>query len=671
MARLDTFGMFWEDATKVAGETVRVMAKIPETGWKHPESFPNLDSAVALGIDTETYDPDLMDRGPGWARGRGHIVGFSVSALDRLGNLDKWYFPIKHELCPEENMDPEPALAWLKYTLSHKHQPKVGANLLYDLGWLREEGIEVQGELHDVQFMEALLNENHGLALDTIAEKYLGENKITEELYLWSSMSYGGPATQRQRANIYRSPPSLVGPYAEADAELPLKLMDPLFAELTAQGLERVYNMERALIRLTLDMRWKGQRVDVAKAEKVGNKLELKELELQAQLDKDAKFKVNINSSAHLKRVFDKAGYDYPLTEKGNPSFAKGVLEGMNNSVSKLILEIRKLAKLRGTFIESYILDSHIDGRIYGQFHALRNDGGGTRSGRWSSSNPNLQNIPARDKVWAPILRSLFIPDEGHKYILAPDFSSIEYRFLAHFARGEAGAELRKIFIADPTLDFHQVVSDIIHTVTGVRLTRKHTKNVNFGLCYGMGKPTLRENLGIGVAEGDQLFTAYHKGAPYVKATMDYYANMAQNTGYIRTIMGRRSRFELWEPADWKTKGFPLPYNAALNNYGDIKRASTHKALNRVLQGSAADGMKKSMLECYRAGLFDGENVPHLTVHDELVFSTNATPESEWAREVEHTMSTALTDMRVPLLVDMDYGPDWGHVSATGGLKQA
>lgn len=666
--RFDSIGMFWEDIPVKSGkrETIRIMPPIPDTGWRPPKYLPDLSSARVISVDCETYDPDLLTHGPGWARGKGHIVGVSVGA-DGGG---RWYFPIRHEVEPQDNWDPAMVLNWLRHTLGNPHQPKVGANLLYDVGWLRHEGVTVCGELVDVQYAEALLDERAEVNLETLGQKYLGEGKDSSLLYDWCSRFYGGKANGSQRANIYRSPPRLVGPYAEADADLPMRVAIAMYPKLVQEGLLDLLRMECALIPLLIDMRFAGVRVNVARAEELREVLANRAIEEHKKLRNMVGFDVDINSADSLSRAFDSIGLGYGRTAKGKPSFTKAFLEGLKHPLADHIREIRKCDKLRGTFLESYILDSHINGMVYGQFHPLRSDEGGTRSGRFSSSTPNLQNIPARDDELAPLIRGLFVPDEGHAAWRKYDYSQIEYRFLIHFARGPGADDVRAHFNAHPDTDYHEMALDLVAPEAGWDIStkelrkqhRRPIKNINFGLIYGMGVDKLSGDLGLTKQEGKALFAAYHKGVPFAKATMDWCSEEAQQLGTITTILGRKSRFDLWEPAKWGEDTIALPYEQAILRYGSIRRAYTHKALNRRLQGSAADLMKKAMLKCYLDGVFDETGIPRLTVHDELDFSDPGGKDAAF-REMKHIMETALP-ISIPVRADGDIGPDWGHVEA-------
>lgn len=655
--RVDSIGMFWEDAQSSGKRnTIRLMPPIPDTGWTPPTYLPDLSRARCISIDCETYDPELLDHGPGWARGKGHIVGVSVGA-DGGG---RWYFPIRHEVEPEHNWAPETVLAWLRDTLGNPMQPKVGANLMYDVGWLRHEGVTIRGELVDVQYAEALLDERAEVALEVLAQKYLGEGKESSLLYRWCSDYYGGKANGSQRANIYRAPPRLVGPYAESDADLPLRVAIAMYPHLVREGMLDLFRMECDLIPMLIEMRFAGVTVNIPRAEELRDTLAAREVIEHEKLKALVGFGVDINSADSLSKAFDTVGLGYNRTAKGKPSFTKDFLKAVQHPVADHIREIRKLAKLRGTFVESYILNSHVGGKVYGQFHPLRGDEGGTRSGRFSSSTPNLQNLPSRDDELAPLVRGLFIPDEGHHQWRKYDYSQIEYRFLAHFAVGPMSDEIRAIFNADPNTDYHEMTRELVHRQTGQLLDRKPIKNINFGLIYGMGVDKLAGGLGLTVAKGRELFAAYHKGAPFAKATMELCSEEALNTGIITTILGRKSRFDLWEPASWGTDSIALPYEKAILHYGQIRRAYTHKALNRRLQGSAADLMKRAMWQCWKDGIFAETGIPRLTVHDELDFSDPGGKDAAF-REMRRVLETAIP-LRIPVKADCDIGPDWGHV---------
>jgi DNA polymerase-1 len=670
-------GLWWQDVqTTKARDATRVMPTIPETGWTPPREYPNLTAANVLSIDVETYDPDLETHGPGWARGSGHICGFSVGTDDGY----KWYFPIRHTVDPGDNLDPEKSLAWLRETLRNPRQPKVGAHLLYDVGWLKREGIDVLGPLIDVQFAGALLAETEKVSLEDLGQRFLGEGKAGELLYRWCSDYYGGANTHTQRKNIYRAPPKLVGPYGEGDADLPIRLMPELYRHLQIEGLWELFNMECELIPLLVEMRMAGVCVDVERAQQVHEALNARAKIAHADLDSAAGMQININSGQSLAKLFDKLGLYYPRTpinietKKGNnPSFTKQFLESVEHPIASKISEIRRLEKLNGTFIKGYILEGNSNGKIFCEFHPLRGSDGGTRSGRFSSSNPNLQNIPIRDPELGKMIRSLFIPDPGHKGWIKFDYSQIEYRFLVHYAVGAGAAEARARYNAEPKTDYHRWTQELVEKEAGKSLDRRTIKTLNFGLIYGMGKDKLQRSLGFETPEeAENFFNIYHRGVPFARETMNDSSAMVketvakapviagERTGYITTILNRRSRFSLWGPKKYEVGQQPYPYWLALQKWGagNITLAFVHKALNRRLQGSAADLMKVAMLKCWKDGLFHEVGVPRLTVHDELDFSDPGGKDNIFM-EIKRVLETCMP-LSIPIRAEMTTGPNWG-----------
>lgn len=668
MSRFDNIGLFWEDrpSSRKRGEReLGPMPAIPDTGWRTPEFLPDISRAPIIAFDCETYDPELTDAGPGWARGKGHIVGISAAIPGH-----RWYFPMRHEVQREMNMDPEQVLRWARHMFSQP-MPKVGANLIYDVGWLRQEGVHVKGKLYDVQFAEALLNEESKVNLEALGHKYTGAGKATDVLKDWCMNYYGtGPKTWRR--DIYRSPVSLAGHYGEVDASLPLEVLMKQWPLLESEGQLDLFELECSLIPLLVDMRFAGVSVDIAHAERLGHDLQTRADAIQAQLDAIAGFSVNINASDSLSKAFDTLGLSYPRTAataskpEGNPSFVKEFLEHHPHKFPQLVTEARGLLKLKGTFVEGYLMSKNVNGKVFGSFHPLSGTDGGAKTGRFASADPNLQNIPARTAE-GKLIREAFVPDTGHLEWWKFDYSQIEYRILAHYAVGEGSDQIRQMYINDPNTDYHSSTAALIERVTGVKLSRSHTKNINFGLAYGMGLAKLAKDLGVSMKEAQELSEAYHRGVPFARETMKLLSDFAQQYGYNRTILGRRTRFNLWEPAGWGEKGRALEYADALSAYGtNIKRAYLYRTLNYTLQGSSADMMKKAMATCYTSGIFDVTGVPRLTVHDELDFSVmDRSPRTmEAFREMHNIMQTCIP-LRVPVVCDLDVGPNWGKVEET------
>lgn len=661
MARFTDVGMFWQDlpAKRKGERVIGPMPEIPETGWRPPTEFPNLSAAKVIGLDTETKDPELRQAGPGWARGVGHIIGVSLAVEDGTS----WYFPCRHEVQAEMNLDPEQLFRYLRHTLGDA-RPKVGANLIYDIGWLREENVPVGGRLYDIQFAEALLNsETPDVTLDSLASRYLGIGKETSLLYQWLSDWLGGAVNDRQRANLFRSPVTLAGPYAEADAALPIKILGHQWPAMAARGVLDLFDLECRLIPLLVAMRAKGAPIDVPKAEQIYDELGKRADAIADQLQTIAGQPVNPAAGESMKSAFTRLGLPLPevkdkKTGKTRVSFAADVLEDIDHPLAHKVVEHRQLLKVRNTFIKSYLLDKNVNGRVHCTFHPLKGEGGGTRSGRFSSSDPNLQNIPIRTDLGA-LVRACFVANKGARW-RKWDYSQIEYRLLAHHAVGTGAEELRARYNSDPNVDYHELTQGLVKDMTALEIERRQTKTINFGLIYGMSQPELARRLGLDRQGGNQLFDAYHRAAPFAKATMDAAAEEVHTFGHVTTLLGRRSDFPLWGPVD--QYGVPgLPYESALVRYGpNIKRAFTHKALNRKLQGGAADIMKKAMVDAYEAGLFaeDACGIPILTVHDELDFEDFGDPDAACWPELRRVMETCVNTL-IPIKVDDGVGTNW------------
>jgi DNA polymerase-1 len=673
-----------ELVTKKAAH-IQALPPVPDTGWKPPTEFPNLSAAVGLSIDVETKDPELMQAGPGWARHKGHIVGYSLAAVDRQGNRGKWYFPMRHEVEGHDNMDVRQCLSFAQHWLGNPQLPKVGANIMYDIGWFDEEGVTVRGPFHDVQFAEAILDNNAlSVGLETLAQKYLGEGKKTEWLKDWIMAAYK-PAPSKWRGEIYRTPPRLVGYYGEGDADQPLRIIEKQWPLIAAERLGGIYDLEHGIIPMLIAMRKAGTYTDVPRAEAFTRELQGDIQNLYAKIEHEYGYRLvntkgdESSDSRQIGKLLDHLGVSYPRTKAGNASITKEWLEVLTHPVADDILAIREHEKIDSTFVRSYILDKNVKGFLYPLFHPLRGETNGTFLGRFSSSDPNLQNIPSRTDLGKRV-RKLFVPDPGHHGWRKHDYSQIHYRILAHYAvddpRGvQGGAEaLRQSYINDPDMDYHRKVYNEVAPLMGwsttdeevIAVKRRPIKNVNFSLLYGVGKETMVYKYLKGMSQGEvnAFFDAYYQGAPYVKPTMAAIAAEAEQYGYITTLRGRRVRFNLWEPRGYNKdrNAPPLPYEKALAHYGSfIQLAYLYRAVNYKFQGSEPDIMKAGMLACWNSGVFDYTGVPRLTVHDELDWSVR--DDSPQMREafafIKHTMETT-TRMRVPIKVDATEGATWG-----------
>ena len=607
----------------------------PESDWSIPSVFPQFSDTETIAVDLETYDPHLMTCGPGWATGRGHIVGIGIAT-------DNWkgYFPIRHD--GGGNLDEDVVLRWLKNTLASEKRDVIFHNALYDVGWLRREGVHVGGKILDTIVAAPLVNENrYSYSLDNLGEFYCNERK-DESLLQNAALSFG----VNPKSEMYKLPSKFVGPYGEQDAALTLKLWKKLKVEIKEQSLEKILDMECRLIPLLLEMRWRGVRIDEEKADTVSKKLSIEEQKIQVEIKRKYGAEVNLWANASLEGIFEKNKIWFPRTAKGMASFQKDWLEGHEHELPQLIVRARKLNKARTTFIDKMIKDHCFNGRIHAEAHAMRNDRGGTVSGRFSYSNPNLQQVPARDPEIGSLIRSLFIPEEGCQWGVF-DYSQQEPRLTVHYAdrMNLAGAKDAVSLYTNENADFHQIVADMAN------IPRKQAKTINLGLSYGMGKEKLIKELGIEELEAQALFQQYHAKVPFIRALQDQCARVAMERGYIRTFAGRRCRFNLWE--DRYERTLPLPYDEAIEKYGDnLKRSYTYKALNRLIQGSAADMTKLAMLGLWEEGI-----VPHLQVHDEVDISIENT---EQANTVARIMENCV-ELAVPLLVDKELGSSWGE----------
>ncbi len=610
-------------------------------------NLPDLQTSDIISIDVETNDPSIAaGTGPGTRRG-GYIIGVSI-CTDKYN----FYLPVAH--AEGDNLNKQMVYDYLSAELSTAI-PKVGANILYDLDYMKSEGIKVAGPFFDVTVAEALIDENQPrLNLDHCAKKYLGHEKNDSELR--AELEYRGikfgttPKTTKPPISFaWMLPPEFTENYAMLDTELTLEVHKKQMTLIDQQELSYVYKMECDLIPLLLQMIQTGVRVD-------GSKIPgIRETMLDHLSEVDVLLGgINYNSGKQIAAMFNELKLPYPINkDTGNPSFTKEFLATVPHIAAETILKGRKYSKIISTYLDGSF-QTAIDGRIHASLHPVKGDFGGTGTGRFSMSNPNLQQIPKRDAEIQGLLRPLFLPDEGHLWG-SLDYSQIEYRFFAHYARGPQAERIRDAYIDNPDQDFHQWCADL------AGIDRSLAKNVNFGLLYGMGIKKLSSYL-PGHVNGKEFFEQYHSDLPFIKFTSGYAMQVAQAKGYVRTIMKRRRRFEMWESVDFdksKALGALRSYKAMEKLAGTpVRRAHTYKALNSVLQGSAADLMKMAMVKSYDAGIFD-RIVPLITVHDEMNCSVPDTHDGREAfDELRHIMENAI-ELRVPVKVDGGLGKDW------------
>ena len=609
-----------------------------DSDWVCPPEYPDLSQAKEIAIDLETKDPNIKTKGPGWATFDGAIVGFAVAAFDQ-----QWYFPIQHDA--GGNMDLAITTAWMQDILNTP-ATKIFHNASYDVGWLKINGFNINGPIVDTMIAAALINENRfSFALNSCAKDYLGE--IKNETFLNEKAKEWGIDP---KADLWKLPAGYVGFYAEQDAGLTLRLWQRFKTEISKQSLNDVWEMEMELLPILIDTRMRGIRVDEEKASLLKKEFKSKESEVLNKIKKETSLNVDIWAARSVAQVFDRIGVDYPRTPKSDePSFTQNWLVNCNNPIAQLIRQAREINKFHSTFIDSIQRYAH-KGRIHSEINQLRSDQGGTVSGRLSYSNPNLQQIPARNKEYGDKIRSLFLPEEGKQWG-SFDYSQQEPRLVAHYAASVdqqfTGADEFIDAYKNEAADFHQIVADM------AGISRTHAKTINLGLFYGMGKAKLARELGISKDKAEALLNQYNSRVPFVKRLATEVTNSASKYGFIRTIRGRKCRFDMWEPATFGMNK-AMQYEEAKAIYGNnIRRAFTYKALNRLIQGSAADQTKQAMINCYKQ-----EYQPILQIHDELCFSINDESDIVGVKEV---MENAIENLKVPFKVDVALGRSWGE----------
>ena len=613
-----------------------------QTEWDCPEDFPNLSDAKFIAIDLETRDPDLKAKGSGAIQGHGEIVGIAVAVEGWSG-----YYPIAHE--GGGNMDRRIVLEWFKKVCA-TDAVKIFHNAMYDVCWIKSYGIPINGHLIDTMVMASLIDENRlWYSLNSISFDYLGEVK-NEKALKEAAESWGIDP----KKELYKLPAMYVGSYAEKDAELTLELFKVLSREITKQNLTNVFDLETQLFPCLIDMKFKGVSVDIERAHKLKQQLCKQEEELLLKVKKETGLDVQIWAARSIAKVFDKLSLSYARTEKTqSPSFTKNFLSTHLHPMVKNIAKAREINKAHTTFIDT-ILKHQYRGRIHADINPIRSDQGGTVTGRFSYSNPNLQQIPARNKELGPMIRSLFVPEKNHKWGCF-DYSQQEPRLVVHYAATTEpicfDKSVKNIVnkFKDDSVDFHQTVADMAN------ISRTQAKTINLGLFYGMGKVKLQAELGLNTKEeAEELFNTYHTNVPFVRDLMNYTSKTAQTSGSIGTLLGRRCRFNKWEPNQFGMHK-PMELEEAERTYGRgrIRRAFTYKALNKLIQGSAADMTKKAMVDLYKEGV-----IPHIQIHDELDISVES---DDAAKKIIDIMENAVS-LEVPNKVDYESGKTWGDI---------
>jgi len=606
----------------------------PQTEWLPPQEFPDLSNHDEIAIDLETKDPDLKTIGSGSVVGRSKIVGIAVAVEGWSG-----YYPIAHE--GGGNMDFRMVLKWFQDVLN-TDAIKIFHNAMYDVCFIKAAGLKINGTIVDTMIAGSLVDENRfRYDLGSMGRDYIGigknETVLKETADLWGVDA---------KSEMYKLPAMYVGEYAEQDAQLTFKLWQEMKKQMLSEDVEDIFKLETELFPCLVDMRFLGVRVDVEAANQLKHKLLTEEKECLQKIKKETSVDIQIWAARSIAQVFEKLRLPFDRTAKTNsPSFTKNFLQNHPHPLVKLISRAREINKSHTTFIDTILKHQH-KGRIHAEINQIRSDSGGTVTGRFSYNNPNLQQIPARNKELGPRIRSLFIPEEGCQWGCF-DYSQQEPRLVTHYASldGLYGVDEVLDSYNNGEADFHQIVSDMAD------IPRDQAKTINLGLFYGMGKNKLQAELGVSKENAEDLFRTYHDKVPFVKMLMESVMRRAQDKGRVRTLLGRRCRFNLWEPNQFGIHK-ALPHEEALAEHGPgIKRAFTYKALNKLIQGSAADMTKKAMVDLYKEGI-----IPHIQVHDELDISVNNNED-----KIKNIMESAV-DLEVPNKVDYESGPNWGQI---------
>jgi len=625
----------------------------PDADWQLPDwsDLPNWQAARRIGIDTETCDPDLKKFGPG-VRTNGRVVGISFALEDGPAH----YLPFGHLKGP--NLPQANVVEYCRHQAANFTGTVVFANASYDLDYLAQLGITFPKAewIRDVQVADPLIYELHNrYSLDAIAER-LGmplkqEGKLLEAAEAWSVPPKTG---------LWRLSPLYVGRYAEADARNPLGILRRQERIIDDNDLWGIYNLESKLTPILVQMRRHGVAIDVEKLQYIKRwaEGEIKDrLQQVRQLTGVAIDRPDLTQPDALRKVLVSVGVTVNKTRDGKWNIDKSVLAGCDHPVGEVLNDSRKLVKLVDTFAHSVEIRL-VNGRLHPTFNQLKKekdsgedsgDGEGARFGRMSGTQPNIQQQPSRD-AFAKMWRSIYLPDPGGEWT-SFDYKGQEPRLLVHYAarcRMPGGAAACRRYCHDPNIDAYRPIVEAtgLDKTYGPKRGRDFAKIITLGIGYGMGGGKLAGQLGLPTVvktrrdgspftaagpEAQAILDQFNQNAPYISALAKATEQKAKQTGIIKTILGRLCHFPL-KP-------------------GTTEYDWTHKALNRLIQGSAADQTKAAVVALHEAGL-----TPQLQVHDEVDRTTYSKSERDAIADIMRTCVNTL----VPMLVDVEVGPNWG-----------
>ena len=654
-----------------------------------PEDL-DLTDVHTIAVDIETWDPGLKTKGLGAVRGEGFITGVAVAT-----GKDTAYFPLNHSDIDPESIDQDQIWKVLNDRIFQNEKiTKVFHNAMYDVCWIRAvTGKMMKGRLVDTMIAASVIDENRfKYSLDSLSKDYLNDTKYKYDLQN-KTLEWSGGMVKDPMSNMHKLPASIVKDYAKQDVDLTLKLWnlfnkkldEVLYTRVHEDGSKedktcrQIFELETKLFPCLVDMKFKGVKIDVEKAKAFGKRLEKTKNSIINYIARKTNIRIEMWAASSIKALLDHQNIDdYKKTPKsGMPQLPKDYLSTHKNKYLRLIAKARECDKAKNTFVEGLLGFVH-NGRIHADINQIRGEHGGTVTGRFSMSNPNLQQIPSKGYIGKK-MRELFIPETGSDWY-SFDYSQQEPRIVVHYAikLGMAGtADLQKEFDKEDA-DFHQIVADM------AKIPRKQAKTINLGLFYGMGKIKLQKELNLDPQKARTLFNTYHAKVPFVRQLSQDLSEFASNEGLLFTLGDRFCRFDKWESRDkeWNPEtnrftevklypteeeaidGYKLEQMTKYKKLTDPEceyfkkfytRAFTYKALNRLVQGSAADMTKKAMVDLYKKGI-----VPHIQIHDELCVSI-PTNDQETRTMVQETMEQAIK-LEINNKVDCESGPNWGSI---------
>jgi DNA polymerase I-like protein with 3'-5' exonuclease and polymerase domains len=654
----------------MSGRSLGAKKTTMKSNWQPPTELPDLRRSGIIALDTETNDEGLRaDRGSAWPWHGGYVCGVSVAYRADNG-IRAHYFPLRHP--DTDNFDSARVFDWLKDLVASDVR-FVTQNGLCDWSWLRADGnvtMPPASRMEEIGALATLVDENRfSYRLDDLCAWRGLPGKDTA--LLCEAVKAAGWAPRKRTINvaeyIHKLPAHLVGPYAEADALATLALFEDLNPILDREGTRDAYRLELDLLPMVHEMRRRGIRIDQSAAEHARDYCLQKRDAALAELSEKLGAATGMDEIASPKwkaQTFDAHKINYPRTGKGNPSFKAGKSGWMlthTHWLPQLIAAANKYDAAGAKFLEGHILAHLVGGRIHAEINPHRSENGGTRSFRFSYSNPPLQQMPSRDEELAPLIRSVFLPEEGEIWC-KPDISQQEFRFVVHhaFVRNLRGAKpAMERYRDDPDTDFHQLAAEI----TGI--PRNAAKAVNFAKIYGAGVKKFAEMIGKSLAEAQAIYQQYDRQLPFVSRLTQACQNEAKRLGYTLLYDGARRHWDRWAPRVFTKGAGPCSFEEAKQRIRDpahpwhacfLRRTDIHTALNALIQGSAARHTKLWMRACWRAGV-----IPLLQMHDALDCSVTTREQGEL---VARLACEAVT-LQVPMRVDLKFGKSWGDATHT------